>query len=166
MSQGPRPASPVLRTSLGVYYSFQRWYDPSIGRFIGEDPVSGFLSEPQSANPYSYVVNTPTSLVDATGLVSYLPGGCPGVYADNCADRTPGSGTELNVWGIPVSTDTSHLFFSIGGWAEYTQVGQAFTEESLGGGTHPSSHQFLSREMPRPSPCRSSSSEPQNSPRP
>jgi len=29
---------PVSQTT-GLYYEYQRWYDPSMGRFIGEDPL-------------------------------------------------------------------------------------------------------------------------------
>jgi len=57
---------PVSATT-GLYYDFQRWYDPSVGRFINQDPLPGYASDPQSLNPYVYVENTPTSLVDPTG---------------------------------------------------------------------------------------------------
>jgi len=53
--------------ATGLYYYFERWYDPSIGRFISQDPLPGYASDPQSHNPYVYVENTPTSLVDPTG---------------------------------------------------------------------------------------------------
>ncbi len=38
---------PVSQTT-GLYYEYQRWYDPSIGRFISQDPMAGYLSDPQS----------------------------------------------------------------------------------------------------------------------
>jgi len=57
---------PVSATT-GLYYDYPRWYDPSIGRFITQDPLPGYASDPQSHNPYVYVENTPTSLVDPTG---------------------------------------------------------------------------------------------------
>jgi hypothetical protein len=51
-----------------LYYEYQRWYDPSIGRFISPDPKHGHLSNPQSLNLYIYVMDQPTSLTDPTGL--------------------------------------------------------------------------------------------------
>ncbi len=51
-----------------MYYYYHRWYDPSIGRFISPDPKQGKLSNPQSLNLYSYVLDRPTSLVDPSGL--------------------------------------------------------------------------------------------------
>src|SRR5205085_7788105 len=40
------------------------WYDPSVGRFISEDPIglNGGI------NPYAYVGNNPIRLVDPSGL--------------------------------------------------------------------------------------------------
>jgi len=57
---------PVSQTT-GLYYEYQRWYDPSIGRFISQDPSLGHASDPQSMNPYVYVENRPTNDVDPTG---------------------------------------------------------------------------------------------------
>ncbi len=48
-----------------MYYRV-RWYDPSIRRFISEDPV-------WSTNPYSYVGNNPINWIDPFGLDAELP---------------------------------------------------------------------------------------------
>ena len=53
--------------ATGLYYYFERWYDPTVGRFVNQDPLPGYAPDPQSLNPYVYVENTPTSLVDPTG---------------------------------------------------------------------------------------------------
>lgn len=71
---------PVSQTT-GLYYYGARWYDPSVGRFISPDPKHGRLSNPQSLNPYVYVLNIPTTRVDPTGMAdcSWNPlswGGC------------------------------------------------------------------------------------------
>jgi len=58
-----KPVSPTT----GLYYDYQRWYDPSIGRFISQDSDPGYRSDPQSLNPYLYVENTPTTYTDPTG---------------------------------------------------------------------------------------------------
>ena len=71
---------PVSQTT-GLYYDYQRWYDPSIGRFISQDPLLGHASDPQSINPYVYVENSPTSNIDPTGqfLVEAAAGGLIGL---------------------------------------------------------------------------------------
>lgn len=53
--------------ATGLYYDYLRWYDPSTGRFISQDPLSGVRSSPQSLNRYVYVQNQPTVTVDPTG---------------------------------------------------------------------------------------------------
>jgi len=45
----------------GLYYLRARYYDPTIGRFLSQDPVP-------SANLYAYVGNNPANLVDPYGL--------------------------------------------------------------------------------------------------
>jgi RHS repeat-associated protein len=54
----------------GLYYEYQRWYDPSNGRFISQDQLPGSQSSPQSFNRYSYALNQPTLLTDPSGLLS------------------------------------------------------------------------------------------------
>ncbi|MFA5947631.1 MAG: RHS repeat-associated core domain-containing protein [Candidatus Gracilibacteria bacterium] len=55
----------------GLYYYGARYYDPSIGRFISQDPVNGTLSNPQSINKYSYVLNNPLKYIDPTGMFAW-----------------------------------------------------------------------------------------------
>ena len=50
-----------------LYYARARWYDPSAGRFIGEDPL-GF--EGGDLNISRYANNDPVNLSDPTGLFS------------------------------------------------------------------------------------------------
>ncbi|MFN0316315.1 MAG: RHS repeat-associated core domain-containing protein, partial [Burkholderiales bacterium] len=50
----------------GIYYYRARYYDPSIGRFISEDPL-GFEA---GVNFYAYVGNNPLNANDPTGLVN------------------------------------------------------------------------------------------------
>ncbi|WP_088833833.1 RHS repeat domain-containing protein [Paenibacillus tyrfis] len=44
-----------------------RWYDPSVGRFITQDPLEGQLHNPRSLNLYTYVLNNPLRYKDSTG---------------------------------------------------------------------------------------------------
>ena len=58
---------PVSQTT-GLYYEYQRWYDPSVGRFISQDPIRGGLETPQSLNQYVYAQDSPTTITDPSGL--------------------------------------------------------------------------------------------------
>src|SRR6266516_2399863 len=86
-------------TGTGLYYYYHRWYDPSTGRFISQDPLSGVLSSPQSLNPYVYVSNTPTSLVDPTGAQQEGEGFCLG--SEDCSEPR----TTLTGNGITPTSD-------------------------------------------------------------
>jgi RHS repeat-associated protein len=50
---------------LGIYYYRARWYDPSSGRFISQDPI-GFSAG--DVNLYRYVGNAPGDATDPSGL--------------------------------------------------------------------------------------------------
>jgi RHS repeat-associated protein len=53
-----------LDQETGTYEYRHRYYDPNVGRFIGEDPIA-FGG---GGNFYRYVFNSPTNLVDPWGL--------------------------------------------------------------------------------------------------
>ncbi|WP_052702762.1 RHS repeat-associated core domain-containing protein [Paenibacillus beijingensis] len=53
--------------AVGLQYLRARWYDPSIGRFIGEDTYEGQIRNPLSLNMYTYVSNNPLIYSDPTG---------------------------------------------------------------------------------------------------
>ena len=58
----------------GFVHMNGRVYDPRTGRFLSPDPIVENPAFSQSWNSYSYVANSPLSLVDPTGL-SFAP--CP-----------------------------------------------------------------------------------------
>jgi RHS repeat-associated protein len=45
-----------------------RWYDPTVARFLQQDPWLGDIYEPLTLNAYGYCVNDPIQLVDPSGL--------------------------------------------------------------------------------------------------
>ncbi len=51
----------------GLYYYRARYYDPTVGRFISEDPI-GFRG---GINFYAYVAGSPVNTVDPDGLVPF-----------------------------------------------------------------------------------------------
>jgi len=92
-----------------LYYYRARYYDPSLERFLGEDPI-GFLS--RDFNFYRYTWNSPSEYTDAMGLTAYnckvplhaLPGmwGIPGFYHQyTCVKingKTTCGGMDKNGW--------------------------------------------------------------------
>jgi RHS repeat-associated protein len=51
----------------GLIYLRARYYDPEIGRFISRDPFTGFDTNIQSLNRYTYVQNNPVVYTDPSG---------------------------------------------------------------------------------------------------
>lgn len=78
-SSGAEIQTPSLKThfaftnreweeELGVYYYRARYYDAGMGRFLQEDPDSGWDKNPATHNnKYIYVINNPFNLKDPTG---------------------------------------------------------------------------------------------------
>jgi RHS repeat-associated protein len=68
----------------GLMYYRARWYDPTVGRFVGEDPI-GFNG---GTNFYTYVKNQPLRFADPLGLcpqksgVEFLPKPTGGSYGE------------------------------------------------------------------------------------
>jgi RHS repeat-associated protein len=52
-----------------MYYLRARYYEPTIGSFLTQDPFPGFVVAPQSLNRCVYAGNNPTNWVDPSGLV-------------------------------------------------------------------------------------------------
>jgi len=65
------------KDATGFIYLRARYYDGSLGRFVGRDPFAGAGWDPQGQNRYSYARNDPTTFGDSSGLCSD-PGG-PGI---------------------------------------------------------------------------------------
>jgi len=55
----------------GLYYYGARYYDPSLGRFLQADPIVADPFDPQMLNRYTYVRNSPASIIDPSGAVPY-----------------------------------------------------------------------------------------------
>ncbi len=51
----------------GLCFLRARYYDPAIGRFLSQDPMTGRPQEPQAINRYPYVLNNPVNLLDPAG---------------------------------------------------------------------------------------------------
>ena len=51
----------------GTYFAQAREYMPDVGRFAGEDIVSGSITKPLAMNPYNYCLASPLIMVDRNG---------------------------------------------------------------------------------------------------
>ena len=58
----------------GLIHRGGRVYDPTLGRFLSPDPLVADPASAQAWNGYSYVSNSPMSLVDPSGMVQAGPG--------------------------------------------------------------------------------------------
>ncbi len=63
----------------GLNYAGARYYEPTIGRFISQDPLvvktpEKVLGDPQSLNDYAYSRNNPLRFIDPTGLYNIETG--------------------------------------------------------------------------------------------
>jgi len=107
-----------LSATMGLYYDYQRWYDPSIGRFISQDSIAGDATNPQSLNPYVYAVNSPATLSDPSGMyVAGMGGAC----IDYC-----GSPVQLDLLAGIVLLLTSPELHHVGDSASFFDPGQDY----------------------------------------
>ncbi len=60
-------AGKIYDGSTGFYYFSARYYDPTIGRFVTQDSVSGAGDDPQSLNRYVYARDNPMKITDPNG---------------------------------------------------------------------------------------------------
>ena len=60
--------------ATGLQYNWQRWYEPTTGKWISRDPAGMSAGDP---NLYCYVGNHATELVDPLGLWEMYPGPNP-----------------------------------------------------------------------------------------
>jgi len=72
MSQGNTPnvyryTGQQSDADSGLYYLRARYYEPSTGRFITQDPKKGDIKDPVTMNPYIYCRNNPLKFTDPSG---------------------------------------------------------------------------------------------------
>jgi RHS repeat-associated protein len=84
-------------SEIGLYYDQARYYDPNLGRFLTEDPLSFAAGD---ANLYRYVWNSPLNFTDPSGLDTV------GIYSRPTASK----GFNLNIFGIIY---TPHWFVGV-----------------------------------------------------
>jgi RHS repeat-associated protein len=94
-------------TETSLYYYRARYYDATVGRFLGEDPIH-FIA---GVNFYPYVGNSPTNGLDPSGLAP-KPGQncgitkCFGVAYFTAVRNDQAPAGALRPYGIPAKTGT------------------------------------------------------------
>lgn len=89
----------------GLYYNWNRYYDPATGRYITVDPI-GLAGGP---NPYQYAESNPLKYIDPTGLLGYS-GMPPGVQGGPGQNTTPSSPSSISQIGGAISDFASNLY--------------------------------------------------------
>lgn len=69
MAENPYQFQSEPKDPNGTIYLRARYYDPTIGRFLGRDPLPGSQWDPTSQNPYAYAGNNPITRGDPSGMV-------------------------------------------------------------------------------------------------
>jgi RHS repeat-associated protein len=57
-----------LDSASGLYHMGTRFYDPTIGRWLSEDPSDAKPFDTQTLNKYTYINNDPLGSIDESGL--------------------------------------------------------------------------------------------------
>jgi RHS repeat-associated protein len=86
----------------GLYAMGARYYSPTVGRFVTQDPLLGISLDPQSLHRYSYARNNPLRYVDPHGL-AFRP-----VGSTSAVTAVLGQ-TTANLLGPVVTTGTASV---------------------------------------------------------
>jgi len=78
--------------TTGLQYNHNRWYDPSVGRWMSEDPIGFFGGQ---ANLSAYVGNSPTNWSDPSGLEPPWWAGTKAFFNTLFVDEIYGGGKAL-----------------------------------------------------------------------
>jgi RHS repeat-associated protein len=94
----------------GLIYFQARYYDPTLGMFISQDPYGGSWDTPMSLHHYLYAYGNPTVYVDRDGQSATVVGAIGGFFwgfgqmaggmtSDLINGRSRSTGQYLGVWG-------------------------------------------------------------------
>ncbi len=97
LESGSTPAGPAYTgrewdPETGLYYYRARYYDPTLGRFLSEDPAAA------SANLYGYVSGNVANRIDPSGLVA-VPGRYEGLIPIWGSGKAAAHNIECGEWG-------------------------------------------------------------------
>ena len=88
--------SGVWNSGEGLYFNRARFYQPGLGRFVGEDPVLGDEYQPRTLHKYTYAGGNPVNYIDRSGREFTLAGISISTAIQNSA-RLQQFGQAINV---------------------------------------------------------------------
>ncbi len=103
-------AGAELDPTSGLYHMGARFYDPTIGRWLTEEPKQDEYFNPRALNFYAYTWGAPTGLVDRNGLFpspsQLILGNSVHAAVERWFRATfPGSRTQLTIEGLGLRLD-------------------------------------------------------------
>jgi RHS repeat-associated protein len=98
-----------------------RWYDPAIGRWMGEDPIA---YKGGHANLYAYASNTPSGRIDPFGLSPAICKCCPKGYVRAPWKHWDDAGPTGKVEWRTVTSNTYNVSFS---WSKVKKTSSGWT---------------------------------------
>ncbi len=92
----------------GLTYLRARYYDPSIGRFTSQDPLSGTLGDTTTQNGYNYANNNPVNFSDPSGMITIVLSLHAALGFFGFGEVNDGIAVSTNDWSVGfVSTATA-----------------------------------------------------------
>lgn len=74
LADGPGYTGHAMDATTGLTYMQQRYYDPTLGRFLSVDPIVANASSGANFNRYFYAGNNPYAYIDPDGRCKTKPG--------------------------------------------------------------------------------------------
>jgi RHS repeat-associated protein len=115
-------------TESGLDYFGARYYGSSMGRFMSPDPgwmLQADVSNPQTLNMYSYVLNNPLRFIDPTGLECVWSDGSYDSNDDNDTGDNAGTNGDHSGCRGQGGAWVDHSFFANQGAADWSNSGNA-----------------------------------------
>jgi RHS repeat-associated protein len=113
----------------GLYYNLNRYYDPTIGRYLRTEPYG------EGLNLYAYVFNNPNSLIDPLGLCAVRTAWdhWPEFWKYLSTGRWLGTGfgEEATLWYAEMYNETNNPLYALGGGFAALWTKETWFETSL-----------------------------------